>query len=81
MDAFVANSLALLTLERDAEVERSEGLVSSGQLQSVKELEAKGVCLQKLEVGCNITVLVARLCHVHVPYVDSICVCTSAQSI
>ncbi len=52
MDAFVANSLALLTLERDAEVERSEGLVSSGRLQSVKELEAKGVCLQKLEVGC-----------------------------
>lgn len=51
MEVFVANSLALLALERETEVRRSEGLLSSGQLLNVKELEAKGVCLQRLEVS------------------------------
>ncbi len=55
----MANSLSLLALERETEVGRSESLLSAGQLQNVKELEARGVCLQRLQVSS---------CSYHVPY-------------
>ena len=45
----MAKSLSLLSLERETEVAESEGVLSS-QLQNARELERRGVCLQRLRV-------------------------------
>lgn len=55
MDEFVTRSLCLLRLEKDAEEQQNEVYLSS-QLHSVKHLEAKGVCIQKLQVWQQSTI-------------------------
>ena len=46
---FVSDSLALLSLEREAEVTENEALLSE-RLQNARELEENGACLQRLQV-------------------------------
>ena len=46
---FVSDSLALLSLEREAEVTESEAILAE-RLQNTRELEEKGACLQRLQV-------------------------------
>lgn len=50
MDKFVENNLALLSLERETEIAESEGFIT-GHLENPKELEARGLCLQRLHVS------------------------------
>eukprot|EP00731_Ephydatia_muelleri_P006463 Em0003g711a len=50
MEKFVEANLALLSLERETEIAESEGFVTRS-LENPKELEAKGVCLQRLYVS------------------------------
>ncbi len=49
MEDFVSKTLSLLQLEKDAEDQQNEIFFAS-QLHSVKNLEAKGICVQKLQV-------------------------------
>ena len=50
MEESVSKWQSLLALERETEVTESESLLSVGHLQNAKELEAKGVCIQRLHV-------------------------------
>lgn len=50
MEKFVEANLALLSLERETEIAESEGFVAS-RLDNPKELEARGLCLQRLHVS------------------------------
>ena len=52
MDEFLLRTFNLLRLERDAEKQKNELSVAS-QLHSVKTLEDKGLCIQKLHVNTN----------------------------
>jgi len=57
MDEFLLKTFDLLRLERDAEGQKNEMLVSS-QLHSVKLLEDKGLCIQKLHVSFHFKIIV-----------------------
>ena len=50
MEQFISKSLSLLSLEREAELLKGEGIISS-QLQYPKLLESKGICLLNLKVN------------------------------
>ena len=50
MEEFITKCLELLELEKEAEEHQNEVRLTS-QLQNPKQLEAKGVCIQKLQVG------------------------------
>lgn len=49
MEEFVDDTLALLQLEREAELSESEVFLSK-QLHNAREMEARGICLQRLQV-------------------------------
>ena len=51
MEDFIAKTEHLLTLERKAEVEQCEELLSTQIIQDSKGLEAKGLCITKLSVS------------------------------
>ena len=51
MEDFISKTENLLTLERKAEVEQCEELLSAQIIQDSKRLETKGLCITKLSVS------------------------------
>ena len=49
VEEFITTSLELLRLEKEAEEQQNDVYLTT-QLENPKQLEAKGVCIQKLQV-------------------------------
>ena len=60
MEDFVAKTEKLLGLERKAEVEQCEELISAQIIHDSKRLESKGLCIAKLFVSHQSTGLYGR---------------------